>query len=334
MRFFKNLSPRAVGISAALITIFIWTFFIVIARATTDPARGATMLPLDIVLARIIGAGLVLVPLGWWLVQRDRRLGNAQVSSMFGFSPLSLQITALIGLFGGVLYGMLAYSGFVYAPAAHASVLMPGSLPLWTSLLAVIVLREHLTRNRIISLLLIVGGDLVVGGSSLLKAFEGGEVWKGDVFFMVAAFGWSTYTVLARKFSLDAVRATIAITVFAAMTFVPVYGVLISAHLVPSKFMTAPVGDILFQMLFQGVGSVVISGITFTKMIQYFGPVRSTMFTAIVPGSSALGAVIFLGEPLSANLWLGLALVTVGILFGVRRPPPIGLVSAATGKVA
>ena len=323
MRFIKNLSPRAVGISAAAITIFIWTFFIVIARATTDPARGATMLPLDIVMARIIGAALVLLPWGWWLVRRDRQQGNQQVSSLFGFSPLPLKITVLIGLFGGVLYGMLAYSGFVYAPAAHASVLMPGSLPLWTSLLAVVILREHLTRNRIISLLLIVAGDLLVGGSSLLKAFEGGEVWKGDVLFMVAAFGWSAYTVMARKFALDAVRATIAVTVFAAMTYIPVYGVLMATQSIPSKFLTAPVGDILFQMIFQGVGSVVISGITFTKMIQYFGPVRSTMFTAIVPGSSALGAVLLLGEPLSVNLWAGLALVTVGILFGVRKAKPV-----------
>ena len=322
MRFFINLSPRAVGISAAFITVFIWTFFIVIARATTDPARGATMLPLDIVLARILGAGLVLLPWGWWLVRRDRQQGGSQVSSMFGFSPLPLKITALIGLFGGVLYGMLVYGGFVYAPAAHASVLMPGSLPLWTSLLAVVILHEHLTRNRIISLLLIVAGDLAVGGGSLLKAFDGGEVWKGDVIFMAAAFAWSTYTVLARKFALDAVRATIAITVFAAMAFVPVYGLLMAIQAVPSHFLTAPVGDILFQMFFQGFGSVVISGITFTKMIQYFGPVRATMFTAIVPGSSALGAVFFLGEPLSVNLWLGLALVTLGILFGVRKTQP------------
>jgi drug/metabolite transporter (DMT)-like permease len=46
--------------------------------------------------------------------------------------------------------------------------------------------------------------------------------------------------------------------------------------------------------------------------------VRSTLFTAIVPGSSALGAAYFLGEPLSWNLWAGLAMVTLGILFGVR----------------
>ena len=61
------------------------------------------------------------------------------------------------------------------------------------------------------------------------------------------------------------------------------------------------------------------SGITFVRMIQYFGPVRSTMITALVPGLSALGAVLFLGEPLHANLLAGLVLVTVGITFGVRK---------------
>jgi drug/metabolite transporter (DMT)-like permease len=39
----------------------------------------------------------------------------------------------------------------------------------------------------------------------------------------------------------------------------------------------------------------------------------------LVPGLSALGAVFFLGEPLYWNLWAGLASVTLGILFGVRK---------------
>jgi drug/metabolite transporter (DMT)-like permease len=57
-------------------------------------------------------------------------------------------------------------------------------------------------------------------------------------------------------------------------------------------------------------------------MIQQFGPVRSTMITALVPGLSALGAVLLLGEPLHWNLALGLALVTLGIMFGVRSSTP------------
>jgi drug/metabolite transporter (DMT)-like permease len=43
------------------------------------------------------------------------------------------------------------------------------------------------------------------------------------------------------------------------------------------------------------------------------------MLTAVVPGLSALGAAILLGEPISWNLMIGLALVTCGILFGVRQ---------------
>jgi drug/metabolite transporter (DMT)-like permease len=219
-----------------------------------------------------------------------------------------------------MLYAMLAYSGFFFAPAAHASVLMPGSLPLWTSLLALVVLHEHITRARAVGLVCIVLGDLLVGGVSLLKALEGGDVWKGDLMFMSAAFCWACYSVLVRKHSLDPVRATIAITAFSCVSFVPVYGLAAWMGWIPSHLHTAPLSEMVFQTFYQGLGSVVISGITFNVMIRYFGPVRSTMITALVPGLSALGAVLFLNEPMSINLLGGLLLVTCGILFGVRKP--------------
>ena len=327
MHRLKGLSPRAVGLLSAFVTVVIWTSFIVIARATSDPARGGTLSPFDIALCRILGASLVLLPWGWWLTHRDQasHLPAAQ-ASFFGFSPLPLRMTATAGVFGGLVYAMLAYSGFVHAPAAHASVLMPGSLPLWTTLLAALLLGDRITPARAMGLLCIVGGDLLVGGASLLRAFDGGTVWKGDVLFMTAAMCWAAYSVTVRHYALDAVRATIAITAFAFFTFVPVYGTLLLLEWVPGRFMAAPLSEVLFHMVFQGVGSEAISGITFTRMIQHFGPVRSTMITALVPGLSALGAVVFLGEPLHWNLAFGLALVTVGILFGVRasrpRPPP------------
>ena len=106
---------------------------------------------------------------------------------------------------------------------------------------------------------------------------------------------------------------------FALISFVPSYSLLLALGVLKSHLLSAPIGEVLFQMLFQGVGSVAISGITFTKMIQHYGPVRSTMITALVPGLSALGAVIFLGEPLYWNLLAGLVCVTAGILFGVQK---------------
>ncbi len=303
------------GLSAAVITVLIWSSFIVVARASA----AHNLLPLDIGFLRIVGASCVLLPWGWWLMRAQRQAGE-RVGSLMGLSPLPLRVTAIAGLFGSMLYAMLAYSGFFFAPAAHASVLMPGSLPLWTSLLAMVVLHDKITRARAVGLICIVLGDLLVGGASLLKAFDGGEVWKGDLMFMSAAFCWACYSVMVRRHALDPVRATIAITAFSCVSFVPIYGLSAWMGWVPSHLGSAPVAEMVFQAVYQGLGSVVISGITFNVMIRHFGPVRSTMITALVPGLSALGAVTFLGEPMHLNLIAGLAMVTCGILFGVRLP--------------
>ena len=185
-----------------------------------------------------------------------------------------------------------------------------------------VILHDQITRARAIGLACIVLGDLFVGGASLLKAFDGGDVWKGDVPFMSAAVCWACYTALVRRHALDPVRATIAITAFSCTTFIPAYALAAYANWVPSQLSVAPTSEMVFQAIYQGVGSVVISGITFNVMIRHYGPVRSTMITALVPGLSALGAVVFLGEPMSWNLVAGLSLVTCGILFGVRLPKP------------
>ena len=329
---FADLSPKAVGVIAAVVTVIIWTSFIVIARASADPARGGVLNPFDIVYARILGASMILAPWGWWLVRRDRRT-QPWAGSLLGLSPLPLRQTLVAGLFGGVLYAMLAYSGFVFAPAGHASVLMPGSLPLWTALLALFILGDRITPTRALGLTLIVVGDLMVGGPSLLHALDGSGVWRGDVLFILAAIVWSTYSVLVRRFALDAVRATIAITMLALLTYVPVYTLLLLWEWVPGKVLTAPWRDVVFQMFFQGVGSVVISGMTFTKMVQHFGPVRSTMITALVPGLSAIAAVIVLGEPMGWNVLAGLSLVTAGIVFGVRKAAPIAIKPIAASAI-
>ena len=323
MRF----SPKTVGLASAVITVLIWTGFIVIARASAS--RG--LLPLDIALARIVGASAILLPWAWWLM-RPARLAGQRVGSLGGLSPLPWGPTLQAGILGGFLYAVLAYNGFFFAPAAHASVLLPGSLPLWTTLLAWWVLREKVSSARAVGLGFIVLGDVVVGGASLLLAFDGGEVWKGDVLFILAACCWAGYSVTVRRHGLDAVRATMAITAFAFVSYVPLYLVLIGTGLLPTHLLQAPWTEIVFQGVFQGVGSVVISGITFTQMVRHFGPVRSTMITALVPGLSALGAVWFLGEPLHWNLMVGLALVTAGILFGVRQRPVVAPVLPAVAE--
>ena len=238
---------------------------------------------------------------------------------MLGFSPLPFRITALAGLSGGLGYAGFAYTGFFFAPAAHASILLPGSLPLWTALLSVVILGDRIPAARVAGLVLIMAGCILGGITSLMNASSGGQSWIGDLLFASASLCWGFYGVMLRKHSLNAVAATTALTAFTCAVFLPLYATAVLSGLVPSRLAEAPWQELAFQAIFQGVGSVVVSGISFALMVRHFGPVRSTMITAVVPGLSALGAAMVLGEPLHATLIAGLALVTLGILIGVQR---------------
>jgi len=62
-------------------------------------------------------------------------------------------------------------------------------------------------------------------------------------------------------------------------------------------------------------------------VVAHYGPVRTTMFTAVVPPLAALAAVPVLGEPLAASALLGLACVTLGLLVGIGVLEPRGLLA-------
>ena len=315
----SRASPAARGVFFACVTIVIWFSFIIIARASSK----GDLSGLDIAALRILGASFVLLPLGYW-INYKRTLANSAgplraATSFWGLSPLSRALTVQMGLAGGLLYAVFSYSGFFFAPAAHASVLLPGSLPLWTSLIAWLILSQPLSRQRVMGLLLILIGDLMVGGPSLLSMFKSESVWRGDMLFILASISWSYYTVLVRRHEVKPVYATTAITVFSFFTFIPLYLILCYLGLIHTHLLETPFYSLAFQFFFQGVLSVVVSGITFNQMIRYFGPIRSTMITAVVPGLSAIGAAFILGESMSINVMIGLGLVTLGIVFGVKR---------------
>ena len=318
------LTPGTAALAAAVVTIAVWVMFIVVARASA----GGTLKSLDVMVVRFAGAGLAALP--WILLLRRRNQQSPDAGrrgSLLGLSPLPLRLTALCALTGGLLYASLSYSGFFFAPAAHGSTLLPGSLPLWTALLSVLVLGERLSPRRYLGLGLLLAGGLTAALFEFILHPAGQLAWIGDLLFLGAAFSWACYAMLLRRHGLNAIDATLAVVVFSAIVFIPIYAVLVASGLLPSRLSAAPWSEILAQAAFQGVMSVLVSGISFAMMVRHYGPVRTTMITAAVPGLSAIAATLILGEPLHLHLVLGLVLVTSGILIGA-------LPARATGQAA
>ncbi len=295
------------GGACAVAVVSIWTSFILIARVSA----AHSLSPFDIAFLRFVFSAGLALPFVW-----RRRHALRAALSVDGGSPW-LRMAAIAG-FAGVGYCSLAYSAFFFAPVAHGAVLLPGSLPLWTAFLAWACLGERVPRQRAVGLALIVLGDVLVGGASLLLAFNGTQVWKGDLLFMGASMCWASYTLLCRHWRLGAIDATFTIVVGCVCTYVPLYALGVASGLVPSRLGQAPWAEIGFQAAYQGGLAMLAAGLAFTQVVATFGPARTTMFTALVPALAALLAVPLLGEALAPNAVAGLLCVTLGLAFGLR----------------
>lgn len=317
-------SPRRtfwIGVGCAIGVLVIWTSFILIARVS---AKGH-LSPFDIAFVRFAFSGLIALPVvflrGGWLLDQ------------LGPNPrLALQRGAALAATAGVGYCSFAYSGFFFAPVSHAAVLLPGSLPLYTAVFAALLLGERFRRARLIGLAAIVAGDLLIGGTSLLQAFGGNQTWKGDVLFLGAAMSWALYSVLCRRWHLGAVPATCAIAIGCLLSYVPLFALGAATGIVPTQLTSAPWSEIVFQAIFQGGISMFLAGVAFTQVVKTFGPVRTTMITAVVPVLSTVLALPLLDESLTATGSVGLVCVTLGLLIGVRAQA--GIERAASDKPA
>ena len=310
-----NPGQKWLGVGCALAVLCIWTSFTLIARSSAKH----TLTAFDIAFVRFVFSGLAILPMLIWRFARDRA-----VESLLG--GVNLVQTLVLGGVAGVLYCTLAYSAFFLAPATHGAVLLPGTLPLWTALVAAGLLGERIGAARGVGLALIVIGVLIVGAPSLKQALDGADVWMGDLLFLLASFTWSVYAVLCRKWQVGPVQATVAVAASCLVSFVPLYALGASLGIWISHLAEAPWREIVFQGVYQGVIAMILAGLAFTQVVATFGPVRTVMITALVPVLSALGAVPFLGEPLTPTVLIGLACVSAGLLIGLRSSqalPPI-----------
>jgi len=294
----------------------IWTFFILLSRLATRTVFN----PFDLAFLRFTAAALVALPI--LALRRPRPDG---VRHFGGVTPAR---ALLLALFGGAGFTGLAYLGFMFAPAAHAAVLMPGTLPLSAALIALVVLGDPITQRKGVGLVAIIGGVALVGAHALGETAGAGNprAWIGDIAFPVASVSWALFTVYTRKWKIGAVDATILVCLICCACYVPAY--LLWA---PKNLAQVPLPTILVTAFFQGPIALVFSMWCFTSAVAALGPTRTTMITSVVPALSALLAVPLLGEPLSGLLILGVAAVTAGMLIGITGAPskPLAVTAGA-----
>lgn len=286
-------SSLVIGILAALVTILVWSGFIVAARAGVT--SGLT--PYDVSALRFITAGAVVAPfaIAWW----PRRL------------PLGAQ--ALIALAGpGVIYTLFIYGGLTQAPAAFGAVFANGSLPIFTMLLMLAFDGERPGPMRLLSVAIIIAGGVILSFGGLTAG--GGGALAGVALFLGASAVLSLYIVGVRRWGVTPKEALAAVNLPNAIAFIPIWW-----FFLPSTMATAETSTIVFQALFQGLGPGYLAVISIALTARHLGATPTAGVAAAVPATAALMAAPILGEVPTTQEWIGIGVVTVGLALLLTR---------------
>ncbi|CAN5206719.1 hypothetical protein BH10PSE7_BH10PSE7_44830 [soil metagenome] len=265
------------------------------------------LLPVDLIFARFIVAGLIMLPV-------LLRFGVADLAGIGWRRGLTL--TAL----GGALFALLQTGGYGFAPLAHGAVIAPSTVTIVSTIGAALFLRERLSRNHLIGAAIVLGGIVLIGWDGLVRP-AGERAWLGDLLFFASSILWACFTLLLRHWRVPALRATAVVSVLSCLVSTPVYLLWAgSAHLA-----ALPLGAIVLQGLVQGGLQGAITMIAFGQAVVLLGVSRAVLFPAIVPAMSVLVGIPIVGEIPSPLQIGGLALVTLGLLTTVGMFRRFGL---------
>ncbi|WP_341643884.1 DMT family transporter [Thauera sp. SDU_THAU2] len=282
---------RIIGIACGITIIFLFSGFTLVSRLGF-----ATSLQLiDIAALRFLIGGLLLLP----------------VLLRHGFSGIRARDAAALAFFGGLGFALCAYTGFMLAPASHGAVLLHGTIPLFTFLLAWSMSSAKASGRRMIGLFAILLGIAAMAWDSVSASTQ--RQLLGDGALLLASVCWSAYGVLARRQGLAPAHTASIVAVLSMCCFLPIYLML------PGKsIFLASWQEVLLQAVFQGVLIGAVSIFVYSRAVASLGAVDTALFTAAVPCVTTIAAFFMLGEVPSPLALCGVLIVTAGMAISMK----------------
>ena len=160
----------------------------------------AGLTPADLLMHRFLWSGLAFLPI-------VVRAGLRDLGGIGWGRGLVLMVL------GGPVMSIISYTGFLFGPLGHGSVIQPSCATLGGLFLAATLLRERIAISRAI-------GAFIIGSESI--GHIGGSAVHGDLIFVLTGFMFAGFGTLLRRWSIPAWPAATIISVLSLLLF-PVY---------------------------------------------------------------------------------------------------------------
>jgi drug/metabolite transporter (DMT)-like permease len=223
---------------------------------------------------------------------------------------LAMGLTAIAG------YNVLFLTGLTLAPASDGAIIVPGTAPVFTMLLAWLALREQMGIRGILGLAIaMVGLLLVVGPSGAADS----DRLIGDLLFLLGAAFWGIYSVISKAVTgrFDAVNVSL-------------YGFVTGTLLLlPATLLDGGLGQIagaslaaLAGLAYLAAFGSVLAFIFLQEAVRRIDVGRASAFALLVPVVGVVSSAVMLGEELGLLTVVGGAIVIIGLWVVQQRPHP------------
>ncbi|MBN2552234.1 MAG: EamA family transporter [Spirochaetales bacterium] len=284
--------------------------FVMFILATVFPATkhlSRDLSPLTIAFYRYFWGTIPLIP--FFIVQNKRNstpLRCRDVLSMAG-----------LGAFGIALFSVCFTFGLKLSTAYNGSLLI-NSQPIFTTLLAPIIIKEEFSQVRILGAVAgIIGVYFIVAGGFDVGDLVTHEFFWGNLILLGGALSISIYSILLKRY------------VIRYGGFVPTFLTMLSGTLIllaaalsicGGEVLRALTIDSRFLLVYIGVIGTALVYPMFNMALKATGVVRAVGFKLLIPVFGIALSVVLLGERPGVFTYIG-AVIVIASVYLIQRTP-------------
>lgn len=229
-----------------------------------------------------------------------------------GRRPILNRTTAAMGFAGVFVVYVCQNLGLQYTGAANGAIIH-GGIPVFTAVVAAVVLGERFDRGRLAGLVMSLIGVLAV-----VLLGHGGRIGLsvlGDGLVLLSAFGLAAYFVLGRKAypggsSLELVAG---VAIWGLLFLLPATGIELGV-----KGMERPtVGD-MSGLLYLGAAASALAFMLWAYGLRHLEAAQAAAFANLNPLVGVAVAALFLGEGITPIRLVGGLLILTGVWLSSR----------------
>ena len=261
---------------------------------------------------RLAISAVVLGLIFWW---RGDRLVDWESKER---SPRKqILLIVLFAFLSGFAYQVLFLLGINQTSAGNTALIM-SALPVWTALLAMLLINERLNRNAWIGLFIALTGTVVVTLTVPASPGTDGSI-TGNMLVAAATFAWALGSVGSRPIMKQVSPIGLA---FAGVAIAVPFHFLVAAHALDEigKFFTD--GWLLLSLLFSGAFSTGLAYAFWNFGVKTLGTSHAAIYQNLVPFVALIASWFLIGEiPVWMQLVGGVVIIVGLVVMRKNRQP-------------